>query len=113
MQLFIPELGTCLKLTADWTFKLHYEHRNSALLNLIKQPIKYTYMTGVPGPWDYTIPAGTVLRVSRIYIRKGLSDFSSLTFSVVLPNGKKKKGQLSGRFFAKLSDVNNIQCDVI
>lgn len=53
-----------------------------------------------------TLPVGTELTIDRIYIRKGMNDFSSLTFNINhLPN-LKKKGRL--RFFASLEDVNNI-----
>jgi hypothetical protein len=53
---------------------------------------------------DYTLPAGTVLKVDRIYIRKGkgMSDYSSVTFYATI--GKKKY-----RFWSKLADVNNIK----
>lgn len=34
-ELFIPELGTELKLTEDWEFKLYPEGRNSTLLKLL------------------------------------------------------------------------------
>lgn len=65
---------------------------------------------------EVTIPAGTTIKVDRIYIRKGLQDYSSLTFycsdlgSVVIPkryssNIKKK----AIRFWAKLSDCNTIE----
>ena len=31
-KLFIPNLGTLLMLSEDWTFKLYFEHRNSTML---------------------------------------------------------------------------------
>lgn len=68
-----------------------------------------------------TIPKGTVLSIDRIYIRKGSSDFSSLTFyakglgnisvkSSRRPNAKNKKAL---RFWAKLDDCNNIKFEKI
>jgi hypothetical protein len=68
-----------------------------------------------------TLPAGTILAIDRIYIRKGASDFSSITFyakelgEVTMPGSKwswenkkpiKRKAQ---RFWAKLTDCNNIE----
>lgn len=50
-----------------------------------------------------TLPAGTVLKVDRIYIRKGMKDFSSLTFTAKLANMKK-----AARFWVKLRDVNRM-----
>jgi hypothetical protein len=65
-----------------------------------------------------TLNAGVVLKVDRVYIRKGLSDFSSITFyaknlgkvkfaSNIFSNSKIK----SIRFWAKLSDCNTIKFD--
>ena len=58
-----------------------------------------------------TAPAGTVLGVQRVYIRNGgkvLASYSSVTFGC-----KKVKGsKFHGRFWAKLSDVNNMVCEI-
>ena len=68
-----------------------------------------------------TLPAGTLLKIDRIYIRKGSSDFSSITFyakglgEVMVSSNRwtvnslkttKRKAQ---RFWAKLADCNQIQ----
>ena len=52
------------------------------------------------------LPSGTELKVSRIYIRQGASNYSSVTFYAKIPGVKK-----SIRFFAKLRDVNKIEFD--
>ncbi len=58
-----------------------------------------------------TIPAGSVLAVDRIFIRKGMDDWSSLTFYLKeLPGVSFKK---KPRFWAKLSDCNNIMFDLV
>jgi hypothetical protein len=62
-------------------------------------------------PIEATLPAGTELQVDRIYIRKGLKDFSSITFYVVSSpkpelNASKKSRR---RFWAKLSDCNRME----
>jgi len=56
------------------------------------------------GPETYTLKKGTVLEVDRIYIRKGAADYSSITFRI-------KGGKKSPRFFAKLEDVNKMECE--
>jgi hypothetical protein len=68
-----------------------------------------------------TLLAGTTLKVDRIYIRKGLKDFSSITFfaeglgEVEIMRGygwsKKKSKQKSLRFWVKLSDCNKIEIE--
>ena len=66
---------------------------------------------------DITIDAGQVLTVDRIYIRKGISEYSSITFYAKgLGTVKKSSGFYNNkvtnkaiRFWAKLSDVNNIE----
>lgn len=66
---------------------------------------------------DIFLPAGQKLKIDRIYIRKGSSDFSSVTFyakdipavmvrSQYYPNKTTKKPI---RFWAKLRDVNQIE----
>ena len=55
------------------------------------------------------LPKGTVIIPDRIYIKKGLSDYSSITFRVEShPEIKRFKG----RFWVHLKDVNNICCSV-
>ena len=68
-----------------------------------------------------TIPTGTTLAVDRIYIRKGASDYSSITFyakqlgEVTIPGSRwswgnpKSKKVKAQRFWAKLADCNNIE----
>jgi hypothetical protein len=57
-----------------------------------------------------TLPKGTQLTIDRIYIRKGATDFDSLSFWMT---GRpptiafKKKGKV--RFWAKLTEVNSIE----
>lgn len=79
--------------------------------------------------WKFVImvPKGTILKVDRIYIRKGAQEYSSITFiSQNSPNvllkpkskltslEKKKYPKFSTpRFFAKLKDVNNIEFSLV
>jgi len=145
MQLYVPEIGTKLKLLEDWTFDLYFEYRNEKVLKSLALPLTwteeqekifYTYYgkhsmklptnTSQFGVGDFacmmavqyhvfdyskdyvypsvstTLPAGTELIVDRIYIRKGKSDYSSITF-------RAKIGEKSQRFWAKLDDCNRIE----
>lgn len=65
-----------------------------------------------------TLPRRTVLSVDRIYVRKGASDYSSVSFYIqstslvpLQPTELQARGFKKGkkRFWAKLSDVNTIQ----
>jgi hypothetical protein len=81
MNLYIPAIGDELRLTADWTFDLYDEDRNSSLMEFLDDPRKGKSrwsrdLTIHPA----TIKAGAVLKVDRIYIRKGMDDFDSITF---------------------------------
>lgn len=67
-----------------------------------------------------TLPVNTILKLDRIYIRQGSEEYDSLTFQVEdcpYPElrGKKAKGFLTGklRFWAKLDDVNTIDCNIL
>lgn len=170
MNLFIPEIGTELRLTQDWSFKLILERRNNQLIEKFYSAYRieanyYNHIVqSIPGyesgkvlrsnlfqatiesrvPYNYnmtdtereeysarlrnvwidnqldwiaeeklkpiTLPKDTILKVDRIYIRKGkgMSDYSSITFYAQLPGVKKKM-----RFFAHLNDVNTIECELV
>ncbi len=135
MKMYIPELGDQIKLTADWVFELHVEDRNSTLMEFLHN-CEFSwenYRTGIT--MTSVIPDGSILKVDRIYIRKGASDYSSITFfwkdmsippKVVdrkitafnyhgMPGHteiyQKKIPKKPVRFWAKLSDVNNIEFD--
>lgn len=140
MKLYIPELGDDLRLLADWTFGLYNEDRNTTLMEIVNDTREISYpFQGNKKYFDIpcTIPAGEILKVDRIYIRKGLDEYSSLTFfwkgkrtnpSVVtrtataypafgLPSYsstyQQKKPRRPVRFWAKLSDVNNIEFEKV
>ena len=114
-QLLIPDIGTVIRLTKDWTFRLYFESRN----------VKVCQCIGVGTPswsasnkvFDLTIKAGTEMTVDRVYIRKGADDYSSLTFTIkkdqkikTVYNGQEF--ETSGRFWAKLSDVNKMEVEI-
>lgn len=122
-KLYIPRLRDRLKITADWTFPVYLEHRNEALIahmgygygtaerdiflqRLDKEKGTWYYRGDQKLPKPFTMPAGTVLSVDRIYMRNGYRDYDSVTFRCKLPHGKK---QVSVRFWAKLDDVNGLE----
>ena len=136
MNLYIPALGDVLKLSADWTFWLHWEHRNiktwerfglpkanvswwgdtsrspfdSALLqqfNIISVPgTGYRHMMGFAV--EIKLPVGTELTVDRIYIKKGQPSFNSVTF-FIHKTSLQLKGRGACRFWVKLDDVNRME----
>lgn len=116
MKLFIPSLGTKLVLRQPFTFKLYDEHRNTSFWDKfhgksVKGHVRYSWDRERQGPISTTLPAGTVLSVSRIFIRAGAKDFDSITFSVVKTKGISVP---TGRFWVKLADVNDkLDADVI
>jgi len=121
MKLYIPEIGDSITLIKPWTFDLYNEYRNDTLREIAGDTRKTEswgdYYNAIP----FTIPEGAVLKVDRIYIRKGVSEYSSVTF---LWKGKSTEPRVEQyswngmdhkiprkpvRFWAKLSDVNNIE----
>lgn len=112
-MMLVAPLGTQLRLTQDWTFTLKHEGRNSALHKALNTPEREWDMATrrytTPDP-IITLPAGTVLKLDRIYVRKGVGDYDSLTFYL---NPKAPKGVTKGRFFAALSDCNNMEYELI
>lgn len=122
MKLFIPAVGYRIKLTSPWTFKLYNESRNDSLYVLINPEFKKDYEH-----WGdrydgrklkhvmATMPAATVLEVDRVYVRTANKtaqskddDYDSMTFKVVDHPALTKRV----RFWAKLSDVNNIEYEL-
>lgn len=63
-------------------------------------------------PFVYcTLPDKTYLTFDRVYIRRGVSGFDSVTFRT---NKNCPEANFRGRrFWAKLDDVNKIVCDVL
>jgi len=80
-KFFVPDIGDCIQLVEDWEFPLYLEGRNSSFVNVIKPGIKYGYRHS-NNTILATLEAGTVLQVDRIYIRKGKSEWSSITFYI-------------------------------
>lgn len=172
MKLYVPEIGDQLRLTANWTFTLYDEGRNSSLWTAVdalnhptmlartqeaairyedavqfakdnltqdmqdrvfhmgrlwsiwqnSEPVSRQFnklveswkelsdgMANVPA----TIPAGSVLKTDRIFIRKGMEDWSSLTFFLVSSPDPRFGSKKKIRFWAKLSDCNQIEFDLV
>lgn len=95
MKLHIPALGERLTLTADWTFRLFRSQQTIVYMRTIglEHPL--------PSSLEHTLPAGTVLKVERIYIRQHKSEYDSVTFRI--------DGQTNSRFWARLADANRIE----
>lgn len=88
MKLYIPEIGDQFVLTNDWSFDLYYEYRNESLLKKINIDFEWGRHQNNQEKFPVTLAKGTTLKVDRIYIRKGASDYSSLPFTLILMNGK-------------------------
>ena len=116
MKLFIPNIGTKIQLTSDWLFTLHPEYRNHTLYEMaIGKPVVGYLWGGNPDykPVPFTLPAGIVLSVDRIYIKKPSPEYNSMTFRILkkcIHNPPHFAGQ---RFWVKLDDANNIEGNVI
>ncbi len=110
MKLYVPDIGDRLKLIEDWSFELYYEYRNDTMFaSLGKEYNRRDYYSSQnKAPIDVKIPKGAILKVDRIYIRKGsgYENFSSITFRFECEGFKK------ARFWAKLKDCNNIQFEL-
>jgi hypothetical protein len=137
MILYIPELGDQLKLTKEWAFNLHAEDRNRTLGTINGYECQWIQEAlntprGIYNWWvkegekrTYTIPIvlppDTILKVDRIYIRKGAEDFSSISFYITnLPtteiktrSGQPNKTKRAIRFWAKLNECNTIEFEKI
>jgi hypothetical protein len=111
MHLYVPEVGDILELEENWTFDLYDEYRDEYLINFFGLGYDRDYFGTYRG-WKVTLPTPTKLKITLIYIRNGMSDFSSLTFTILATplqsaGAPRRKGVRAG-FWAKLADVNNL-----
>lgn len=111
MKLFVPDIGTLIRLEQDWQVTLYAEYRNRTLFDKLGLPYKTTVID---------LPKGLVIKVDRIYIRKGLSQYSSLTFTCPKPKTKKEKElnpkniDLGGaKFWIKLHECNGLNINTV
>ena len=109
---FVPEIGTRLRLTEDWEFPLMNEHRNSSVLKVLGKDA----WTGYGNMNPVKLLEGSEIIVDRIYIRKGIDGYSSLTFRLQKGSRFEYAGATypinSGRFWAKLRHVNRLKVQV-
>lgn len=117
MRLYIPPKSSELTLAADWTFDLFNEGRNNGLIHAmdIRFP-RVDYRAQLDQHHSVTLPAGTRMKVDRIYIRSGQSDFDSITFFITTKDAEqmtcwRRSTQGSIRFWVKLRDANNLEFD--
>jgi len=147
MKLFIPTIGTLLELRKQWSFGLYNEYRNESYfawagLHFLSYaetrdlPVGSFDKNGDLPPTIVTLPSLSRLRVDRIYIRKGVGEFDSVTFllqgaktaskvekrtyRVVKGLGQHENHEYERkipargvRFWAKLDDVNNMDVLVV
>jgi hypothetical protein len=113
MIFFTPDIGTLLKLEQDWTFTLFSEYRNRDLFNKLKQLGK---ISNTDKNQVVDLPKGLVVKVDRVYIRKGLSQYSSITFTIPKPKNKSEKEEMplnldytGSKFWVKLHECNGIE----
>lgn len=126
MKVFVPTIGSELVLSKACPVTIYSEQRNSAFLKAMgikmdnshistrhenltveNQSLVDKYHANISlKAVSITIPAGTILKVNRIYVRQGAEDFDSMTFFCVGGMNFPK-----GRFWLKLSDVNNFNIE--
>lgn len=111
MKLFIPDIGTLIKIEQDWQITLYAEYRNRTLFNILNLPFKTTVID---------LPKGLIIKVDRIYIRKGLSQYSSITFTCAKPKTKAEKAERPSnliyggiKFWVKLHECNELEMSLL
>ena len=122
MKLFVPACGDRITLSKAWTFTLWLENRNCLFAKaqgVLKDGESNREHSGKYYNANYkksklTLPKETILECDRVYIRASskskitvANDYDSITWKVIV-NGKAKR---HSRFWAKLSDCNQIQFD--
>lgn len=111
MRLFTPDIGTLLKIEQDWQITLYAEYRNRKLFDILGIPFKTTVID---------LPKGLILKVNRVYIRQGLSQYSSITFTCSKPKTKLEREQspnnikfAGSKFWVKLHECNGLEISIM
>jgi len=107
-KLYIPDIGWEFKLKEDFEFKAERERRQK-ILELFSVEVGDWRRTGET--YNVVLRAGSILKVDRVYIRKGSEDFSSVTFfftGELSHLGKGYEVKKARRFWMKLEDVNKL-----
>jgi len=122
-EIYIPSIGDKLRLVGSWSFTLQAERRNLQLakcVEAISQSAKrYNWECRRSGQSHFqmpdwgivTLPVDTVLTVDRIYIRKGLNEFDSVSFIINKTTCSDERIAKSGpmvRFWVKLEEFNGL-----
>lgn len=121
MNLFIPEIGTLIRLEENWIFTLYAEYRNRTLFSVIDNTDADPYLFyGKSKNKIVELPKGLVVKVDRVYIRKGLSQYSSITFTIPKAKSKKDKESMphnvlygGSKFWVKLHECNGMNFSTI
>jgi len=120
LKIMIPDIGTQLIVSKNWTFDLHQESRNDSIItlfNLFGGRTHTPFDEATPAPKKVTILRGSTLIIDRIYVRQQSKGYSSLSF-FLQPQGQLQYGGQSVttsrrmRFWAKLTDVNQMVASV-
>jgi hypothetical protein len=118
-KLAIPELGQKLLLQNDLEVEIYLEYRNEKFLGqinpdwLLSSANRY-YNSGRMPKHRVMLPAGTLLTVDRIYIRKGSSDYNSVTFSHTRTDKALRSSRLpTGRFWISLKQANELDVEFV
>lgn len=113
MKLYIPDIGTKLVLKEDVDVTIFDEYRNTILDKFYNNRTAWKSTV-------ITLPKGLMLSIDRIYVRKGLSQYSSVTFNIPKVKTKKEKlefpyntdDQFGGyKFWLKLLEVNTLEVE--
>lgn len=106
MKIMIPTVGTVMTLLKNWSFTLYPESRNFKLYEALGLPRPYGMHPIRDHGTQVTLIPGTDLKVARVFIRMGSSQYDSVTFTGTV-NGKRV------RFWASLKDVNKMEVSIV
>lgn len=118
MRVFVPRVGTILRLSQEWSFEVFADRRNSAAaLALGRTEESIRHIRGDTSLGRLILPANTVVVVDRVYVRQAInstarpSEYDSITFRVRaggIPELSARK-----RFFARIEDVNMMDVEIL
>ena len=126
MKLFIPPIGSRLRLLDDWGFDLRHNYRNEAAFIAFGLVMKPMWGNPKPDPEKVGLREGTLLEITKVEIQR---NWQSISFRLlespdpkIIDNVARGKACLANRwntvhipsvrFRASLENVNRMEFEI-
>jgi len=111
-KIFFPSTGSRISVEEDWEFDLWNSHY---CINFVNALSKKGLLKPFSGFQKFVLPAGTVLEIETMNIRRGVQYLDAVSFYIVecplfeeSDRGYDLRPDVFSKFVAMIDDINNI-----